>query len=269
MPSRTTTRPVHGRGRHRQRERRLRPVAALRLHEHDGVVAVDRLAQHRVRVGRVRRHHDGEAGRRRPVRLGRVGVVLDAADRAGARDAHDHRQGHPALGAVPHLRDVRDHLLERRIAERVELHLDHRSHAVHRHADGGADDARLGERGVPDAVLAELRLQAVGDAEDAAERADVLAVDDDAVVGRHGVAQGGVERAGHRELRRGGCRGRAVLAWSSAVIGRLRRGSGARRASRHPRARPRGGRAARGARRAGGRRRGRRARAGRGRPRSS
>ena len=130
------------------------------------------------------------------------------------------------LRAVPHLRDVRDHLLERRIAERVELHLDDGAHAVHRHADRGADDARLGERRVPDAVLAELRLQAVGDAEHAAERADVLAVDDDAVVVGHRVAQRGVQRAGHRELRRGGCRGascRVVV----AVIGRLLRGSGA------------------------------------------
>ena len=106
---------------------------------------------------------------------------------------------------------MRDHLLERRVAERVELHLDHGPHAVHRHADRRADDPRLRERRVPDAVLAELRLQAVGHAEDAAERADVLAVDDDAVVGGHGVAQRGVQGAGHGELRRGGCRGRSLL----------------------------------------------------------
>jgi len=31
-----------------------------------------------------------------------------------------------AAGAVAHLRDVRDHLLERGVAERIELHLDHR-----------------------------------------------------------------------------------------------------------------------------------------------
>ena len=48
----------------------------------------------------------------------------------------------------------------------------------------------LGERGVEAAALAEPGLQSVGHAEDAAERADVLAEDDDALVGRHRVGEG-------------------------------------------------------------------------------
>ena len=73
-------------------------------------------------------------------------------------------------GAVAHLGDVVDDLLERRVGERVELHLDDRAHPVHRHADRHADDAGLGERGVEAAALAEPGGEAVGDPEDAAER---------------------------------------------------------------------------------------------------
>ena len=60
-----------------------------------------------------------------------------------------------------------------------------------------ADDAGLGQRRVEDAVLAEPGRQPVGDAEDPAERADVLAEDDDPLVGGQAVGQGPVERGGH------------------------------------------------------------------------
>jgi hypothetical protein len=54
--------------------------------------------------------------------------------------------------------------------------------AVQRHADGRADDAALGERRVDHAVVAELVVEALGHAEDAADLADVLAQHDDARV---------------------------------------------------------------------------------------
>ena len=54
----------------------------------------------------------------------------------------------------------------------------HRAVAAVCQADGGAHDAGLGERGVHDAVLPKVLLQPVGDAEDAAEGADVLAHQD-------------------------------------------------------------------------------------------
>ena len=63
-----------------------------------------------------------------------------------------------------------------------ELDLGDRQQAVERHPDRDADDAGLGERGVDDPMLAELRHPAVGDAEDAAAGADVLAQKDDALV---------------------------------------------------------------------------------------
>ncbi len=52
----------------------------------------------------------------------------------------------------------------------------------------------LGQRGVEHALLAEVGLQALGDAEDAAERADVLAHEQHAVVLGERAAQSGVER---------------------------------------------------------------------------
>ena len=80
-------------------------------------------------------------------------------------------------------------MVERRVDEAVELDLDDRAVAAQRHADRGAEDAGLGERGVDDAVLAEVLLQALGDPEDTAELADVLAHEDDLGVLLHGGAQ--------------------------------------------------------------------------------
>ena len=69
-------------------------------------------------------------------------------------------------------------------------------------ADGGADDAGLGERGVHDAVVAEVALQPVGDPEHSAERADVLAHEHDLGVVLERAPQPGVDRLGQgRHLR--------------------------------------------------------------------
>src|SRR2546423_1024337 len=61
-------------------------------------------------------------------------------------------------------------------------------------ASGGADDAGLGEGGVHTPFLAKVLLQAVGDPEDAAELADVLAHDEDLRVAFHGPPQPDVDR---------------------------------------------------------------------------
>ena len=202
-------RPVDRRAFRRQHGGLLRPVAPLRLEEDDRVRAADRLAQQAVGVGRGARRHHAQARGVRVVRLRGVAVVLDAADAAAERHPDDHGQRELAPRPVAQLGEVAGDLLEGGVGERVELHLDDRDEAVHRHADGGADDAGLGERRVEDPVLAEAAGQPVGDAEDPAERADVLAEDDDAVVGGQAVGQGPVERGGHGDLRR--ARGRRGL----------------------------------------------------------
>ena len=124
-------------------------------------------------------------------------MVLDAADAAAVRDADRRPAARCAPGAVAQLGEVAGDLLEGRIGEGVELHLDDRPQPVHRHADGRADDAGLGERRVEHPRFAEAAGQAVGDPEDAAERADVLAEHDDALVGGQGVGERPVQRAGH------------------------------------------------------------------------
>ncbi len=95
-----------------------------------------------------------------------------------------------------HLGELGDDLVVGGVDEPVELDLADRSVAAQREADGGADDAALGERRVDDSVLAEVLLQAVRDAEDAAELADVLAHDEDLRVVLHGGAQAPVDRLG-------------------------------------------------------------------------
>nr|BFF17728.1 hypothetical protein GCM10025730_12490 [Promicromonospora thailandica] len=121
-------------------------------------------------------------------------MVLDPADAARVRHADDQGQLDPAPRPVPHLGDVADDLLEGRVRERVELHLDHGPHAVHGQADSEPRDARLRERRVEAAVLAELCREPVGDPEDAAERPDVLAEHEHRRVLGQGVAQGPVDR---------------------------------------------------------------------------
>ena len=74
-------------------------------------------------------------------------------------------------------REVRDDLLEGRVGEAVELHLETGAHAVHRHADGGTDDPRLRERRIETRSSPNSLLQPIGDAENAAELPDILAED--------------------------------------------------------------------------------------------
>ncbi len=136
----------------------------------------------------------------RELRLRRLAVVLDRADAAAERDPDDDRHLDPALGAEVDLGDLADDLVVGRVDEAVELDLDDRPVAAHRHADRGADDAGLGQRAVDDAVLAEVLLQSVGDPEDAAELADVLTHDQDLRVVLHRLAQPHVEALGERDL---------------------------------------------------------------------
>ena len=76
----------------------------------------------------------------------------------------------------------------------------HRPVAAHRQADRGADDRRLRERGVDDAQLAEVLLQAVGHAEDAAERPMSSPMSRTLASSSSALAQAGVERLRHRRV---------------------------------------------------------------------
>lgn len=131
-------------------------------------------------------------------------MVLHAADPAGVGHPDDHGQLEGAPRTVMHLGHVADDLFEGRVGEGIELHLDDGPHAVHRHAHGHAHDPGFGQRGVEAALFAEGIHEAVGDAEDTAQAADVLAEDQHRGVVAHGVGHGGVEGLGHSDALGGG-----------------------------------------------------------------
>jgi hypothetical protein len=93
------------------------------------------------------------------------------------------------VGAVAQLRDLVDDLVARRMDIVRELNLRYRAQPGRRGAEGDAGDRRLGNRRVDHALRAELREQALGHAEHAAPRADVLAEQKDALVLRQRLRQ--------------------------------------------------------------------------------
>src|SRR3984957_19773924 len=126
-------------------------------------------------------------------------MVLDRADSAAERDPDHDGEGDGPAGAVAHLGELADDLVERGEDEAVKLDLAHRPVAAQRQADRGADDARLGQRGIDHAMLAEVLLQSVRHPEDAAELADILAHDHYLGVGLERLAQPRVERLGESD----------------------------------------------------------------------
>ena len=102
--------------------------------------------------------------------------------------------------AIPQARELGEDLVARGVDVVGELHFRDRAQSVHAHADRGTDDRAFGDRRVEHAVLAVLALQPVGDAEHAAEVADVLAQHDHVRVTRQHDVHGGVERLDHVHL---------------------------------------------------------------------
>ena len=76
--------------------------------------------------------------------------------------------------------------------------------ATHRETDRETDDARLCERRIEDALLAEALLQAFGDAENAAVHADVFTEKNDVGVLLHLLNEREIDRLDKIEVRHGG-----------------------------------------------------------------
>ena len=147
-------------------------------------------------VGR-RGHDDLQAGDVGEQAFGRLAVRLPAEDAAAIGSADDHRHRPFAGGAIAHLGDFADDLVVAGVDVVGELDLDQRLDAIGGHADGGRDDPAFADRSVERALLAEFLLKSVGDSEDAAEKADVLAEHDDVLVAAHHHLVGVVERLDH------------------------------------------------------------------------
>ena len=152
-------------------------------------------------------------------------MMFHRTDSTEGRNADGHRHVDVASGAHPILRQVADHLIERRRGEPVELDLGDRDETADRHSDRDADDGRLRQRGVETPLLAEGFGQTLGHPEHATELGDVLAEHQHPVVGRHRVVQRAVDRLRHRQRRRHRHRGqqralrlRRVVAVHRAVV---------------------------------------------------
>src|SRR5690606_33281193 len=165
-----------------------------------GLVRGYRILDHPVGGVRSRRAHHAQARCVREVRLRAQLVVVHGSDVSAVRDTDADGHLQASVVTVRQLRELGRDLVERREHEAVELDLDDGAEARHREADRRADDAGLGERRVEHAVLTEVALQVLGDAEDTAELADVLAHEQNAAVFFHGPAEAGVHRPceGHR-----------------------------------------------------------------------
>ena len=172
-------------------------IDALGLEEDHRIVVFDGADQQALGVVRRRRDHRLQAGDVREQRFRALAVRLAAEDAAAIGRAHRDRRGEIAGRAIAQARGFADELVVGRIHVVGELDLDHGPQAVRGHADGGGDDAALADRRVEAALGAVLLLQAVGDAEDAAEIADVLAEGEHVGIARHHDVERGVERLDH------------------------------------------------------------------------
>jgi hypothetical protein len=128
--------------------------------------------------------------------------MLEGAHTAAVRHPDDHLDviAPPRPGSVPG--GVVLDLMEGLEGEAGELDLRHRLQPVDRHADGHAHDGALGQRRVDDALISELREEAVRHAEHASVDADVLAQHQDVVVALHLLHEGEVDGLDHGHLPR-------------------------------------------------------------------
>ena len=105
-----------------------------------------------------------------------------------------------AAGTGAHARGVTADLVIGRPKKSIELNLWNWTEAAHCQANRGADDSTLCKRRIHHALLAEALLQAFGDAEDSAVRADILAEKEDARVLLHLLDEGEIDCLDHVEV---------------------------------------------------------------------
>ena len=154
-----------------------------------GSGSLQRRQQHAARVFDGRRRECLDPGDVGVPGLEAVLVLRGHLAAAPRSHAHDERDAQLATRHVAQRGGVVDHLIECEQAEVDRHHLDDGPHAAEGGSDPRADEARLGERRVADALGAELVEQAEADGEGAAIAADVLPHQEDALVGGERVAQ--------------------------------------------------------------------------------
>jgi hypothetical protein len=164
------------------------------LYDQDRVVIADGRLQQPLRVGWVCGRDDLQSGSSGGPALEALGMLRCELVAGAVGRSDDQWAAHLATEHGADLGCVIDDLVHRDEQE-VEGHdLDHRALAEHRGADPRADKALLGDRAVAHAVGPELVEQAGGDLVGAAEDADLLAHDEDALIARELLAQRQADR---------------------------------------------------------------------------
>src|SRR5580693_737395 len=101
-------------------------------------------------------------------------MCLTTADAAAAGCANGYGREELPGAAIADAREFAADLIEARVDVIGELNLCDRPQPVHAHADGGGDDAALGDGRIDDAVFAVFALQSLGGAKHPPEITDVL-----------------------------------------------------------------------------------------------
>ena len=162
------------------------------LEQEHGVGILERGEQHPVSVGDRRRRQSLDARHVGIPPLEAVRMLGGHLAAAAGRHPHDQWNAELAARHVPDRGGVVHDLVERKQAEVDRHDLDDRPHPAHRGADPRADERRLAQGRVADPVGPELLEEPVGDRKGAAVAADVLTHEEDALVVRERLAQGGL-----------------------------------------------------------------------------
>ncbi len=154
-------------------------------------------------------------------RLEALGVLRGEAHAAARRAADDEGDSRRPAHHEAELRRLVRELVHGDGHEVGELQLDHGPHPGQRRSDAGADEAALGDGRVAHPVRAEALVHALRRPEDSADLADVLAHDEDGVVGLHLLPDGLAHRLGERERSLSGRRRDRVVGHVRGVDGGL------------------------------------------------
>src|SRR5690349_19210870 len=136
--------------------------------EHDyRIVVANRALDQPLNVRGSGRHHDLESGHAQELRIDRFRVLRGRTAHRAEHASKSDRQPGLAARHVAQLRRLIAYLIEGAIEEARELDLANRSRPGHRGADGGTDEAGLGDRRVAHARETEFVDQSLGRPESA------------------------------------------------------------------------------------------------------
>src|SRR4029077_10984620 len=133
-------------------------------------------------VGGGGRDHHAQAWGMEKIRFEALAMLRAELMSTALRRANDYRHCGLATEHVVYFRRTIDHLIHCKEREVYSHQFDYRSEPAHRGADPGADDSQFRNWSIADALFAVHSEQPVGDLEGAAEVADFLAHDEDALV---------------------------------------------------------------------------------------